>query len=68
MDYETILVDTKDQVTTITFNRPERRNAMNPRMHMEMVDVLTVLEQDDDCRVLVLTGAGESFCAGQDLK
>ena len=68
MDYETILVDTKDQVTTITFNRPERRNAMNPRMHTEMVDVLTLLENDDECRVLVLTGAGESFCAGQDLK
>jgi trans-feruloyl-CoA hydratase/vanillin synthase len=68
MDYETIMVETKDLVTTITFNRPERRNAMNPRMHLEMVDVLSALEYDDDCRVLVLTGAGESFCAGQDLK
>lgn len=68
MDYQTILVDTKDQVTTITFNRPERRNAMSPRLHMEMVDALTMLENDDNCRVLVLTGAGESFCAGQDLK
>jgi feruloyl-CoA hydratase/lyase len=68
VDYQTIKVETKDQVTTITFNRPERRNAMNPRMHMEMVDALTMLESDDDCRVLVLTGAGESFCAGQDLK
>ena len=68
MNYETILVDTKDGVTTITFNRPERRNAMSPKLHMEMVDALTALENDDDCRVLVLTGAGESFCAGQDLK
>jgi trans-feruloyl-CoA hydratase/vanillin synthase len=68
VDYETILVDNKDGVTTVTFNRPERRNAMNPRLHMEMVDVLSALELDDSCRVLVLTGAGESFCAGQDLK
>lgn len=68
MNYETITVETNEQVTTITFNRPERRNAMNPRMHLEMVDVLTELEYNDDCRVLILTGAGESFCAGQDLK
>jgi len=68
MDYKTIKVETKDQVTTVTFNRPERRNAMNPTLHMEMVDALTRLEEDDDCRVLILTGAGESFCAGQDLK
>ena len=68
MDYQTIKVETKDGVTTITFNRPERRNAMNPRMHLEMVDALTTLEYDDNCRVLVLTGAGDSFCAGQDLK
>src|SRR5665811_1976976 len=68
MSYETIKKDTVDGVTTITFNRPERRNAMNPTLHMEMVDALTDLEADDDCRVLVLTGAGESFCAGQDLK
>ncbi len=68
MTYETILVDTRDQVTTITFNRPERRNAMSPRLHLEMVDALSRLQVDDDCRVLVLTGAGNSFCAGQDLK
>lgn len=68
MGYETIKVDTVDGVTTIMFNRPDRRNAMNPTLHLEMVDALTDLEFDDDCRVLVLTGAGESFCAGQDLK
>jgi trans-feruloyl-CoA hydratase/vanillin synthase len=68
MTYKTIKVETKDQVTTITLNRPERRNAMNPTLHLEMVDALTALEYDDDCRVLVITGAGESFCAGQDLK
>ncbi len=68
MDYKTILMDTSDGVTTITFNRPERRNAMSPQLHFEMVDALTQLQYDDNCRVLIVTGAGDSFCAGQDLK
>ncbi len=66
--YETILVDTADGITTVTFNRPEKRNAMNPVLHREMYDVLTRLEGDVDTRVLVLTGAGTAFSAGQDLK
>lgn len=49
-------------------NRPEKRNAMNPTMHYEMVDVLDELADDAATRVLVLTGAGDSWCAGQDLK
>lgn len=49
-------------------NRPEKRNAMNPTLNEEMLDVLDVVESDDSVRVLVLTGAGESFCAGMDLK
>ena len=68
MEYETILVSTVDGVTTVTFNRPEKRNAMNPQLHQDMYDVLTALEGDDGTRVLVVTGAGDSFCAGQDLK
>jgi feruloyl-CoA hydratase/lyase len=67
-DYETILIDKQDGVTTIRFNRPEKRNAMNPRMHREMYQALSDLEFDPETRVLVLTGQGESFCAGQDLK
>jgi len=66
--YQTILVDKSDGITTITFNRPDKRNAMNPLLHREMYDVLTRLEGDDETRVLVLTGAGSAFCAGQDLK
>ena len=66
--HETLIVDTKDFITTVRFNRPQRRNAMNPVMHAEMVDVLTHLATADDTRVLVLTGEGNSFCAGQDLK
>ncbi len=68
MSYETVLVEKKDQITTVTLNRPRSKNAMNPRMHLEMCEVLAGVEADDDCRVLVITGAGDAFCAGMDLK
>lgn len=68
MAYETLLIDTKDQITTITLNRPKSKNAMNPQMHFDMCEALAAVERDDDCRVLVLTGAGDSFCAGMDVK
>lgn len=67
--YETILVDQREGgVTWITLNRPEKRNAMNPTLHREMTAALGELAFDDKTRVLVLTGAGDSFCAGMDLK
>lgn len=68
MSYKTILMEKKDQITTITLNRPESKNAMNPQMHKDMCDALARIETDDDCRVLVITGAGDSFCAGMDIK
>ncbi len=66
--FETILVDTEDQVTTITINRPEQRNAMSPQLHFDMRDALSELRNDPETRVLVITGKGTAFCAGQDLK
>jgi len=68
MSYETLLVERQDQITTITLNRPGSKNAMNPRMHFDMCEALAEVEGDDDCRVLVVTGAGDAFCAGMDLK
>ena len=68
MSFKTLLIEKKDQVTTITLNRPESRNAMNPQLHFDMCVALDEVEQDDDCRVLVVTGAGPAFCAGMDLK
>jgi len=67
-EYQTILIEKQDGITTLRFNRPEKRNAMSPRLHREMYDALTKLEFDPDTKVLVVTGQGESFCAGQDLK
>ncbi len=66
--YETILIEKNEGITTIRFNRPAKRNAMSPQLHRDMYDALTDLETDDDTKVLVITGAGDAFCAGQDLK
>ena len=66
--YQTLLVTTEGGITTIAFNRPEKRNAMSPQLHGEMFELLTELRYDKETRVIVLTGAGENFCAGQDLK
>ena len=66
--YECIKVETSERITTVTFNRPEKRNAMNPQLNTEMLDALTRLATDPDTDVLILTGAGESFSAGMDLQ
>jgi feruloyl-CoA hydratase/lyase len=66
--YETVLIEKQDGITWLIMNRPEKRNAMSPRLHEEMVQVLNELEYDEATRVMVLTGAGDAWCAGQDLK
>lgn len=66
--YETVDVQCKDGIAWVMLNRPDQRNAMSPQLHRDMVQVLKDLEFDDDAKVLVLTGAGEAWCAGQDLK
>ncbi|HEX4409162.1 MAG TPA: p-hydroxycinnamoyl CoA hydratase/lyase [Xanthobacteraceae bacterium] len=68
MTYQTLLLDKADRVATITLNRPKKRNAMNPAMHEEMAHVLEALRYDSEVKVVVITGAGNSFCAGMDLK
>lgn len=66
--YETVKVERENGIAWITLNRPEKRNAMTPQLHYEMVEILDALEFDPETKVLVLTGAGESWSAGQDLK
>ena len=66
--YETVLIEREGGITWLIMNRPEKRNAMSPQMHIEMDDALTELAVDSRTEVLVLTGAGEAFCAGQDIK
>ncbi len=66
MDYTTIQVADDGPIRTITLHRPERRNAMTPAMQTEL---LSAFEETaaSSCRVLVLAGAGDAFCAGLDL-
>ena len=67
MAYTTLLYTVADGVATITFNRPEVRNAFNGVMAEEMQAALKQAERDEAVRCLVITGAGAGFCAGQDL-
>ncbi|MES2861800.1 MAG: p-hydroxycinnamoyl CoA hydratase/lyase [Pseudomonadota bacterium] len=64
----TVKVEFDEGIAWVIMNRPEKRNAMSPTMNREMLEVLDALEVDDRCGVVVLTGAGESFTAGMDLK
>lgn len=63
-----VKIEFEDGIAWVTLNRPEKRNAMSPALNREMIGVLDALELDDRCRVLVLTGAGESYSAGMDIK
>ena len=66
--YQTIKIENEDGIACLIMNRPEKRNAMNPQMHYEMDRALPELEADPAVKVVVLTGAGDAYCAGQDLK
>ena len=65
--YQTILYAFDGDVARVTLNRPERLNSFNDAMHAELRDALDKVKAESSARVLVLTGAGRAFCAGQDL-
>ncbi|MBC3503732.1 p-hydroxycinnamoyl CoA hydratase/lyase [Pseudomonas sp. SWRI59] len=66
--WQTVKVTVEQGIAWVSFNRPEKRNAMSPTLNREMRDVLETVEQDADARVLVLTGEGSAWTAGMDLK
>lgn len=66
--YDFVKVKIHDGIAWTALNRPEKRNAMSPALHYEMDDALMRLETDDDVKVVVVTGEGGNFSAGQDLK
>src|SRR3954466_3982697 len=67
MDYTQIHYDVVDHIATITLNRPEQLNAFTGVMMNEMIDAFDRLDDDDDVRAVIITGAGRGFCAGADL-
>ncbi|UGQ11125.1 enoyl-CoA hydratase-related protein [Yinghuangia sp. ASG 101] len=67
MDYENILYGIADRIATITLNRPEKRNALSPALRREVIHALKAAEADDDVTVILIQGAGKSFCAGYDM-
>jgi enoyl-CoA hydratase/carnithine racemase len=67
MSYEEIRYAVENRVATITLDRPERMNAFTAKMCGELVRALGAADDDDEVRVVVLTGAGRAFCAGADL-
>ena len=66
--WKTVQVTLDEGIAWVELNRPEKKNAMYPTLNTEMIDVLETLDADDDAGVVVLTGAGDSFSAGMDLK
>ncbi|MFT4068004.1 p-hydroxycinnamoyl CoA hydratase/lyase [Paraburkholderia sp.] len=72
MNYEgrwkTVKVEVAEGIAWVVFNRPEKRNAMNPTLNREMIEVLEAVELDAQAQVLVLTGEGDAWTAGMDLK
>ncbi|HEV7157853.1 MAG TPA: 2-(1,2-epoxy-1,2-dihydrophenyl)acetyl-CoA isomerase PaaG [Caulobacteraceae bacterium] len=66
MPYSTILLEREGGIARLTLNRPDRLNSFTAQMHGEVADALSEIESDGT-RVVVITGAGRGFCAGQDL-
>jgi enoyl-CoA hydratase len=66
MSYETILYEKQDRLATITLNRPEKLNNIRPPMPEELEKAIMEANADDEVRVILLKGAGKSFCAGFD--
>jgi enoyl-CoA hydratase/carnithine racemase len=63
-----VLVEKRDRIAHITFNRPEVKNCIDPEMQELLVEVWTDFRDDDEVDLAILTGAGDAFCAGADLK
>jgi trans-feruloyl-CoA hydratase/vanillin synthase len=63
-----VTVEFEDGIAWVTLNRPTKRNCINPAIVYSMCQILNDLETDDRCKVMVLTGAGDAFSAGMDLR
>ncbi len=67
MDLKQTKFEIRDGIAVVTLNRPERMNAFTPVMAQELIDIFAEADRDDSVRAVVVTGAGNAFCAGADL-
>ena len=67
MDFETVKLTIDEAIATITMNRPAVLNAMTTQLGVDIRDALRVVRQNENLKVLILTGAGKAFCAGGDM-
>jgi len=67
MKFETILYEIEKNILTITLNRPDRLNAFNGQMMDDLIEAVKLAGEDDEVRVVIVTGSGRGFCAGADL-
>lgn len=67
MPYENLTLERDGQIALITLNRPEKLNAISRELHLEMMEACLELQDDDDIRAVIWTGAGRGFCSGVDL-
>ncbi len=67
MSFSTISYEVEDSIATLTLDRPDKLNAVDPTMERELLEVFDVIDADDDARAVVVTGRGRAFCAGADL-
>jgi enoyl-CoA hydratase/carnithine racemase len=67
LSYEQIIYNVEDKIATITLNREERLNAFTTTMARELIDAFGKADEDNDVRVVIVTGSGRGFCAGADL-
>jgi 2-(1,2-epoxy-1,2-dihydrophenyl)acetyl-CoA isomerase len=65
---DTLLLQIRDGVATLTLNRPAQKNAMNPAMRHDLIAAMDTIRRSDDVRAVVLTGAGQDFCSGGDVR
>jgi len=68
MELQSITLTKEERIATITLNRPEVLNAANEQMGLDLVEAIDNVADDDEVRVLIITGAGRAFCAGGDFK
>src|ERR1700734_794449 len=67
-EFTCLLYEIRDHVAVISLNRPDRRNALNPRAYAEIESAFRAAAADDAVRCVVVTGADPAFCAGEDVK